>query len=163
MKPDIPISPNAKLDLTGLTCPSPLLGAKRVVDDLQPGEVLELVSDCPGTRDDLFIWARHTGNEIVKVELRGGERRAFFIRKGRSAAPRANVTLDMRDAVCPGPVLEARRVLEGMKAGEVLRLVSRCPAAHDEVRAWSRATGQALLLERESAAGEREFYLQRTA
>lgn len=155
------LKPDARLDLTGLTCPAPLVGAKRLVDDMKPGELLELISDCPGTRDDLYIWSRHTGNEIVHVESLGGERRAFFIRKGRSAAPHAQVTLDMRGAVCPGPILEARRVLEGMKPGEVLRLVTSCPAALDEVRTWSRATGQTLVAEREVGAGEWEFFLRR--
>jgi TusA-related sulfurtransferase len=155
------LKPDAKLDLSGLTCPAPLLGAKRLVDDMQAGQLLELISDCPGTRDDLFIWARQTGNDLVHMESLGGERRAFFIRKGRSATPQAQITLDMRGAVCPGPILEARRILEGMKSGEILRLVSSCPAALDEVRTWSRATGQALLAEREVGAGEWEFYLRR--
>lgn len=155
------LKPDAKLDLSGLTCPEPLLGAKRLVDDLQPGQLLELISDCPGTRDDLFIWSRHTGNEIVHVEQLGGERRSFFIRKGRTPLPKANVTLDLRGAVCPGPILEARRVLEGMKSGEILLLVTSCTAARTEVGTWSRVTGQAVLAEREIGAGEWEFYLRR--
>lgn len=149
------------LDLTGLTCPAPLVGAKRVVDDLKPGQVLMLLSDCPGTRDDLHIWARQTGNEIAHVEHRGGERHAFFIRKGRSRPVEAQVTLDMRGAVCPGPILEARRLLEAMKPGEVLRLLSSCPASRDEVQTWARITRHKLLAEREIGAGEWEFFLRR--
>lgn len=150
----------ATLDLTGLTCPAPLLGAKQVVDDLRPGEILALVSDCPGTRDDLYIWARHTGNEIARVDHEGGKRYRFFIRKGQKPSTRAHVTLDMRGAVCPGPILEAQRVLEGIRPDEVLRLVTSCPAARDEVRTWTRATRHALLEEREIGAGEWEFYLK---
>ena len=153
--------PDVRLDLSGLTCPAPLLGAKRVVDDLEPGQILELVSDCPGTRDDLFIWARHTGNEIVLVEHEAANRNVFYIRKGRSPALRAQVSLDMRGAVCPGPILEARRVLEGMKPREVLRLLTNCPAARDEVRTWTEATGVALAEAREIGASEWEFYLRR--
>lgn len=156
----IPV-PVVKLDLTGLTCPAPLVGAKQVVDDLDPGQVLALVSDCPGTRDDLYIWARHTGNEIAHVEHQGGERRVFYIRKGRKPAARPHITLDMRGAVCPGPILEARRILEGMKSGEVLRLISNCPAAPTEVRAWTDATRHKLLEEHEIGSKEWEFYLRR--
>ena len=156
-----PPHPDVKLDLTGLTCPAPLLGAKRVVDDLEPGQILELVSDCPGTRDDLFIWARQTGNDLVRAEPLAGKQHVFFIRKGKGPGLRAQVTLDMRGAVCPGPVLEARRVLEGMKPDEVLRLVTSCPAARDEVNAWTRATQIKLAGEREIGAGEWEFYLRR--
>lgn len=149
------------LDLTGLTCPAPLVGAKRVVDDLAPGQILKLVSDCPGTRDDLYIWARQTGNEIAHVEHEAGKRYAFFVRKGQKPAHKAQVSLDMRGAVCPGPILEARRLLEGMKPGEVLRLTTSCSAAPDEVRTWVRTTGQELVDEREIGAGEWEFFLRR--
>ncbi|MDA8108880.1 MAG: sulfurtransferase TusA family protein [Betaproteobacteria bacterium] len=152
---------DARLDLTGLICPEPLLGAKQVVDDLKPGQILALVSDCPGTRDDLFIWARHTGNEIVQVEHQAANRNVFYIRKGKGPALRAQVTLDMRGAVCPGPILEARRVLEGMKPREVLRLLTNCPAARDEVRTWTAATGVVLAEAREIGAGEWEFHLRR--
>jgi TusA-related sulfurtransferase len=152
---------HASLDLTGLTCPAPLVGAKRVVDDLAPGQILKLVSDCPGTRDDLYIWARQTGNEVEHVEHEGGKRYAFFVRKGQKPARQAHVTLDMRGAVCPGPILEARRVLEGMRPGEVLRVVTSCTAAPDEIRTWARATHQELLDEREIGASEWEFFLRR--
>ena len=154
--------PDVKLDLSGLTCPAPLIGAKQVVDDLKPGQILALVSDCPGTRDDLFIWARHTGNDLLRVERESGERHVFYIRKGKGPAPRAQVTLDMRGAVCPGPVVEARRVLESMRTDEVLRLVTSCPAARDEVNAWTRATRVKLAESREIGNGEWEFYLRRS-
>jgi TusA-related sulfurtransferase len=156
-----PTEPDVRLDLTGLTCPAPLLGAKQLIDSLQPGQVLALVSDCPGTRDDLFIWARHTGNELLRVEQLAGKQHVFYLRKGKGAALRAQVTLDMRGATCPGPVLEARRVLEGMKPDEVLRLVTSCPAARDEVGAWTRATQVTLAESREIGSGEWEFYLIR--
>jgi TusA-related sulfurtransferase len=156
-----PTEPDVRLDLTGLTCPAPLLGAKQLIDSLQPGQVLALVSDCPGTRDDLFIWARHTGNDLLRVEHLAGKQNVFFIRKGKAGAPRAQVTLDMRGATCPGPVLEARRVLESMKPDEVLRLVTSCPAARDEVNAWTRATHVKLAQSREIGSGEWEFYLIR--
>ena len=59
---------NVVLDMKGLSCPRPLVGAKRMVDELSTGQVLLLVSDCPGTKDDLFAWAKQTGNQILKTE-----------------------------------------------------------------------------------------------
>jgi len=56
------------LDLTGLSCPAPLLGAKRVLDDLKSGQVLMLISDCPGTFDDLSAWVKHTDHDLVSTE-----------------------------------------------------------------------------------------------
>src|SRR5512137_791411 len=57
---------NVVLDMKGLSCPKPLIGAKRMVDELAAGQILLLVSDCPGTKDDLFAWAKQTGNQILK-------------------------------------------------------------------------------------------------
>ena len=62
--------PAVTLDMCGTSCPAPLLGAKRIVDDLKPGEVLLLLSDCPGTQDDLFSWSRYTDNKVVRSERR---------------------------------------------------------------------------------------------
>ena len=46
--------PAVTIDLSGMPCPAPLLGAKKIIDDLQPGQTMRLISDCPGTSDDLF-------------------------------------------------------------------------------------------------------------
>lgn len=161
MTTDTEVRADARIDLSGLTCPAPLLGAKQLVDDLKPGQVLALVSDCPGTRDDLYIWARHTGNEIAHAEPLGGAKYVFYIRKGRRAGLRTHATLDMRGVTCPGPILEARLVLERMKPGEVLRLVSNCPASRDEVKTWTASMRHELLETRELGAGEWEFFLRR--
>ena len=74
--------PLVTLDLCGLNCPAPLLGAKHVIDDLRPGEVMQLISDCPGTPDDLFAWSRHTGNEVIATDKLGGLRVAYTMKAG---------------------------------------------------------------------------------
>ena len=156
--------PLVTLDLCGLNCPAPLLGAKHVIDDLRPGEVMQLISDCPGTPDDLFAWSRHTGNEVIATDKLGGLRVAYTIRRGVSGAvrPMTNVTLDIRGVSCPGPIIEAKKLLDGMKAGEVLLLVSNCPGSPDDVNSWVRATGLELLAKQEVAPGTYEFFIRRT-
>jgi TusA-related sulfurtransferase len=156
--------PLVTLDLCGLNCPAPLLGAKHVIDDLQPGQVMQLITDCPGTPDDLFAWSRHTGNEVIATDRMGGLRVAYTIRRGASAAvrPMANVTLDIRGVSCPGPILEAKKLLEGMKPGEVLLLMSNCPGSPDDVSSWTRSTGLELLVKQEVASGSFEFFIRKT-
>lgn len=151
-----------RLDMTGLSCPLPLLGAKKLLDDLPDGQVLVLISDCPGTGDDLRAWAELTGHEVIATELLNGHRAAFTIRRrtGFEASP-GNVVLDLRGVVCPGPIAEAGRLLDGMRVGEVLVLISNCPGVADDVDAWTR-TGNVQLLDRfETMPGEFEFYLCR--
>ena len=59
---------DVRLDLKGLSCPGPILGAKKMVDSLGEGQVLLLISDCPGTKDDLYAWADNTGNRVMRVD-----------------------------------------------------------------------------------------------
>jgi len=153
--------PTVTLDLTGLTCPAPLLGAKRVLDDLDPGQVLLLVSDCPGTFDDISAWVKLTDHELLATEKGQGRRTQYYLRKGHLAPPVANVTLDIRGVSCPGPILEAKKLLDGMNAGEVLHLISSCPGTPDDVRAWTRTTGLELVAMRETARHVYEFFVRK--
>ena len=151
--------PQVTLDMKGAACPGPLLGAKRVLDDLAAGEVLLLISDCPGTQDDLVSWPKYSDVEILKTEpiAQGGT--AYYIRKGKSPRISPNAVLDMRGSTCPGPVVEAKKLLNGMRKGEVLRLVSNCPGISADVQSWVKATGLVLLDARESAPGEYQFHI----
>ncbi|MCX7162362.1 MAG: sulfurtransferase TusA family protein [Betaproteobacteria bacterium] len=151
------------LDVSGLPCPAPLLGAKKLVDDLQPGQTLRLISDCPGTADDLFSWAKVTGNAVLGSERLADGKSAYLIQRagGASTTPVAHVTLDMRGVSCPGPIVQARKLLEGMKSGEVLQLVSDCPGSADDIASWARAGAADLLFSHESGRGIHEFYLKK--
>ena len=84
MSEDTLPTPTVTLDMCGTSCPAPLLGAKKIVDDLGPGEVLLLLSDCPGTQDDLFAWTKYTDNRIVRTERRPDGSHAYYIRRGRA-------------------------------------------------------------------------------
>jgi len=148
-----------RLDMTGLSCPLPLLGAKKMLDDLPDGQHVVLISDCPGTGDDLRSWAAETGHEVIDIERIDGHRFAYTIRRRPTEEPGRGVVLDLRGATCPGPIVEARRLLRGMQPGEVLVLISNCPGAPDDVEAWT-ADGSVRLVDRfEPAPGVFEFYL----
>jgi TusA-related sulfurtransferase len=151
--------PTVTLDMRGTSCPAPLLGAKKLVDDLLPGQVLLLYSDCPGTLDDLFAWSKYTGNEIARTERLSDGGHAYYIRRGRAQHVAANAVLDLRGVVCPGPLVEAKRLLNSMQAGETLKLVSNCPGILDDLTDWVKATGYRLLETDEVGPGEFEFYI----
>lgn len=155
------IHPHMVLDMKGMTCPAPLLGAKRLVDDLQTGQVLLLISDCKGTQDDLFAWAKQTGNQVVKSAQMPDGGTGYYIQKGKDKAFSANATLDIRGVACPGPIVEAKKLLNGMKSGEVLKLVSNCPGIHADITSWASTTGLKLLDTVKIAAEDYEFYIQK--
>lgn len=149
------------LDLKGLTCPGPLLGAKRMVDLLEPGQVLLLVSDCPGTHDDLLSWTRQTGNQLLRSEKQPDGSNGYFIQKGAAHEPQSHVTLDIRGVSCPGPIVEAKKLLNGMQSGEVLKLISNCPGIRSDLGGWAQATHMTLLDTTEMAAGEFAFFIRK--
>ncbi len=153
--------PDAMVDFTGLTCPGPILGAKEILEGLVDGQVLLLLSDCPGTRDDLFAWARQTGNEVIHTEARERGATGYYIRRGVSGAIAAHARLDLRGAVCPGPIVEAKQLLKGMKSGEVLKLVSDCPGVRDDIVGWAEATGVQIVAVTAAGGGAHEFYLRK--
>lgn len=154
--------PTVTLDMSGLSCPAPLIGAKKIVDDMEPGQSLLLVSDCPGTSDDLFAWSRQTGNEVAVKDKMADGRTAYLVTRGsgkRTLKP--NVTLDVRGVSCPGPILEAKKLLDGMGSGEILLLVSNCPGTPADVDAWVKNTALELVDRVEVARGSFEFYLRK--
>lgn len=152
---------NVKLDMRGLTCPAPLIGAKRVVDDLKKEQVLLLISDCPGTKDDLFSWAEQTHNKVLKIEAMPDGSTGYYVMKGQGASRQANAVLDIRGVHCPGPIVEAKKLLNGMNPGEILKLVSNCPGIRSDIVDWAHATGIKIVSTEEIAAGEYEFFLQK--
>jgi len=153
--------PHITLDMKGAACPGPLLGAKRVLDELLAGEVMLLISDCPATKDDLHSWPRYADVEIVKTEKRPRGGTGYYIRKGKAQRVSPHAVLDVCGATCPGPIVEAKKLLNGMRRGEILQLVSDCPGIRADVRSWVRATGLELADARESAAGEYQFSIRK--
>lgn len=152
---------NVVLDMKGLTCPAPLLGAKKIIDDLNEGQTMLLISDCPGTRDDLFAWAKQTGNQVLKTEQAAGGGTRYYIKKGKSKQPSVSVLLDIRGVSCPGPIVEAKKLLNVMNAGEVLKLVSNCPGIQSDITDWIAATGFKLLDTVKVSAEDYEFYIEK--
>jgi TusA-related sulfurtransferase len=153
--------PHVTLDLTGVACPGPLLAARRVLDELLAGEVMLLISDCPATRDDLLTWPKYSDVKILKTVKRASGGTGYYIRKGKARRVSPNAVLDMRGSTCPGPIVEAKKLLDGMGKGEILRLLSDCTGIRADLRSWARATGHELVDAREVAPGEYQFHVRK--
>lgn len=68
------------LDARGLSCPLPILRAKKAIGKLQPGEILEIAATDPGSVKDLDAFCGQTGNEMLSSRQADGEFH-FRIRK----------------------------------------------------------------------------------
>ena len=62
-----------ELDTRGLNCPLPILKTKKMLAEMQSGEVLRVVSTDPGSIRDFQAFARQTGNELVEQVSGGAE------------------------------------------------------------------------------------------
>ena len=76
------LNPDKKIDCTGLFCPMPIVKTREAIRDLVVGQVLEMLSDDPGSDPDMKSWVRRTGHELVEVARDGAVFR-FRVRKTR--------------------------------------------------------------------------------
>ena len=69
------------LDVTGTFCPLPILLAAREMRKLRPGDLLEVVGDDPGIREDMPVWCERAGHRLLDLAEAGGTIRAL-VEKG---------------------------------------------------------------------------------
>jgi tRNA 2-thiouridine synthesizing protein A len=69
------------VDARGSACPGPLLEAKKGIGAIQIGQILEVWSGDPGTKNDLPRWAAKVGHEYLGCLAADGYDRIFVRRK----------------------------------------------------------------------------------
>ena len=75
------MEPVESLDCVGLFCPQPLFQTREAIDGINPGEILEMLSDDPAAEEDIKRFAKRTGNILLSFErLEDGVQR-FLIKK----------------------------------------------------------------------------------
>ena len=69
------------VDARGSACPGPLLEAKKGVGAVKVGEVLEIWSGDPRTKEDIPKWSKKVGHEFLgSLAAEGGYDRIFIKR-----------------------------------------------------------------------------------
>ncbi len=68
-------------DARGVACPGPLLEAKKAIGSIKVGEILEIWSGDPSTKNDLPRWAKKVGHEYLGYLPADGYDRLFIRRK----------------------------------------------------------------------------------
>ena len=62
-----------KLDCLGLYCPEPVFRTRLALDEMEPGEVLEVIADDPATEGDIKRLVTRLGHELISLEVNEGE------------------------------------------------------------------------------------------
>lgn len=73
----------ATVDASGLACPMPILRARKGMDALPGGAILELIATDKGSLKDVQEWAKIAGHEVVEWQESSGSFH-YFIRKKSS-------------------------------------------------------------------------------
>ena len=69
------------LDARGLACPMPIVRAKKTIQELQTGEVLEVHTTDAGSKSDFTAWSKSGGHELLDFKEEDGVLK-FWIKKG---------------------------------------------------------------------------------
>lgn len=69
------------LDAKGLACPMPVVKAKKAIDELRAGQVLEVLTTDKGSKNDLTAWAKASGHTVVDMKEEN-DVFTFWIQKG---------------------------------------------------------------------------------
>lgn len=76
-----------KLNACGLSCPGPLMQVKAALDEMAPGERLEVTASDAGFLEDIRAWCQRTGNPLLEVGRRKGLVLARIEKGTPTAAP----------------------------------------------------------------------------
>ncbi len=60
------------LDTIGLKCPQPVLKIAAKSPDMKPGDILEVVGDCPTFEKDIRAWCERLKKPLLWVKDEGG-------------------------------------------------------------------------------------------
>lgn len=69
-----------QLDTSGLSCPLPILKAKKALNSLAAGEILQVISTDPSSVKDFEAFAKQTGYSLLD-SYQEAEKYYFLLRK----------------------------------------------------------------------------------
>lgn len=70
-----------ELDVSGLSCPMPLLKAKLALNNMATDEVLKVVATDPGSEKDFHLFAQHSAHRILDFQ-KDEATYSYWIQKG---------------------------------------------------------------------------------
>lgn len=68
------------VDTKGMACPMPIVKAKKALDGLTPGQIMEVQSTDKGSVNDFQAWVKQTKHELLSYEVENGIYK-FFVKK----------------------------------------------------------------------------------
>ena len=69
------------LDARNLSCPMPVLKSKKALNEIQIGQILEILATDPGSMADIPAWTRTTGQDLLSSEELGPKDFRFLVKR----------------------------------------------------------------------------------
>ena len=69
-----------QLDATGLKCPQPVMKIAVISAKMKPGDILEVVGDCPTIEIDVRAWCSRLKKTFLFMHVEDGYRKTFQIK-----------------------------------------------------------------------------------
>ena len=69
----------AVLDTLGMKCPQPVLKIAVKHPDMKPGDILEVLGDCPTFERDVRTWCERLGKVVLSVKDDGDDKKTIQI------------------------------------------------------------------------------------
>jgi len=108
------------LDCKGLACPMPIVKTKKAMDELGPGEVIEVQATDKGSLADMQGWAKNTGHHYLGT-VHEGDVLKHYLRKANPGETKA-------EAKYPHTITSAELVQKRNKSHSITILDVREPA-----------------------------------
>jgi TusA-related sulfurtransferase len=71
------------LDVKGLSCPMPLLKAKKALNEMAPDTLLKVLATDPGSVRDFEVFSKQSGNALLESRQEG-DTYVYLLRKKTS-------------------------------------------------------------------------------
>ena len=95
------IVPDYRLDMVGEPCPYPAVATLEAMPQLKKGEILEVVSDCPQSINNIPLDARNHGYTVLDIQQDGPTIRYFI----PAVAHSGNIVASLSHRFNPPPLL----------------------------------------------------------
>lgn len=79
------IKVDVQLDCKGLSCPMPIVRTKKAMDQLEPGQVIEVQATDSGSHTDIQSWAKNTGHQYLGTKQEGDLLKHYLRKAGNFA------------------------------------------------------------------------------
>ena len=89
VKSSAPAGKTVTLDVCGMQCPGPIVQVKKLMDELSPGDTLEVTSTDVGFIADIPAWCKSTGNALLEARPDGSQYVASIVKGAVPAAATA--------------------------------------------------------------------------